>query len=131
MRDQWVKIALPGTTLSRLSDVLIAAAATQGTSPRAALKDFVIRVSQTSTDDSAFSTVLTGTAQQKDILQRFPLPSGTLARWVELVARTNYGSPERLTVAELEVIGQPAPELATTTVTVDSQANIFGAGHTS
>ena len=102
--DQWVKIGFAGGKTFQISKVLIDPAATRGDPSTADLKDFEIRVSTTGTSDGDFVTVLRGTCQQKATLQPFPLPHPVAARYVELYALDNYGSPDWIAVAEFEVV---------------------------
>lgn len=104
---QWVKIGFQNNQPHTISSVLIDPAATHGDPVTSDLKDFEIRVSTTGTADSDFTTVLTGTCQQVDKLQRFNLPTPALAKYVELYAVSNYGSPDWVSVAEMEVLVNP------------------------
>lgn len=123
--NEFVKIGFLGGNFYRISDVIIDPAATYGDPSSEDLKDFEIRVSSTGTDDGSFTTVFHGTCREQDELQRFTLPVPVRARYVELVALDNYGSPQRLAVAEWEVVantslfGQPAG------IAVDRQGNIY------
>lgn len=108
--NQWVKVQLAGGKTYNVSEVIIDPASTHDAPPvpAADLKDFEIRVSTTGTADADFTTVFTGTCQDTDTLQHFPLPAPVKAKYVELFARDNYGSPDWLAVAELEIAGTPA-----------------------
>lgn len=105
--NQWIKVSLPGTKTYRLSRILIDPSATRGDPASADLKDFEIRVSTTTADDANFRTVLTGRCAQNASLQSFTLNPSVKARYVELYALDNYGSPDWIAVAELEVVGKP------------------------
>lgn len=102
--NQSVTIAFKDGAIYPIAAILIDPAATQGDPADSALKDFAVRVSTTDAVDSAFTTVLQGTCARRDALQRFVLPPGTRARYLQLVARDNYGDPQRIAVAELEVV---------------------------
>lgn len=104
--NQWVKIALAGNKVRTLTAFLIDPAATHGDPASADLKDFEIRVSTTGTADADFTTVLQGTCKQKNSLQKFVPTSPVKARYVELVALDNYGSPDWTAVAEFEAVGK-------------------------
>ncbi len=70
------------------------------------VKDFVLQVSMTTSDDSAFSTVLTGTLQANDQLQEFTLPGDAVfARFVKLVAVNLHGSGSQITLGTFQVVG--------------------------
>jgi len=102
--NQWVKLGFAGGKTYRLTGVLIDPAATHGDPNTADLKDFEIRVSITGTADSDFTTVFTGTCDQRSALQSFQFSSPVPAKYIELFAVDNYGSPDWVTVAELEVL---------------------------
>jgi hypothetical protein len=106
--NQWVKVGLPGAALYTVSEVLIDPAATQGDPAASDLKDFQILVSTATSADADFHVVLSGTCSQSSALQKFGLPAGTKARYVEIKALDNYGDPSRIAVAELEVVS-PSP----------------------
>ena len=106
--NQSVTVRLAGGKLYRISQVIIDPAATHMDPPAADLKDFEIQVSTTGTATTDFTTVLAKTCQQQDSLQRFTLDTPVNAKYVRLVALNNYGSPDWIGVAELEVIGLPA-----------------------
>ena len=67
-----------------------------------------ILASTTGTDPASFTSVYSGTCLQKDSLQRFVLPQPIKAKYIELLAHDNYGSPDWIAVAELEVVGTPS-----------------------
>jgi PKD repeat protein len=74
------------------------------------VKDFQIAVSNTTADLSSFTTVLTGTAQNNGTTQEFVFPGGTVdAKYVELLAIDNYGSPYYVAVSELQVVPVQTP----------------------
>lgn len=102
--NEWVKIKLGGNGLQKITKILIDPAATHGDQPSSDLKDFEIWVSTTGTDDASFTKVVSGTCQQKDALQPFPLDTPTEAKYIELKALDNYGSPDWISVAELEAV---------------------------
>ncbi|MET0752082.1 MAG: PKD domain-containing protein [Pyrinomonadaceae bacterium] len=55
------------------------------------VKDFVVQVSTTTTDDSAFTTVFSGTMQTGAQLQEFVIPSGAVyAKYVKLITVNTY-----------------------------------------
>ena len=102
--NQWVILAFGGNKTYALSSVLIDPAATGGLPADTDLRTFTLRVSTTGTDDAAFSTVLTGTLQQRNTLQRFDLPHPVDARYMELLENSNYGSTDGTSVAELALV---------------------------
>jgi sugar lactone lactonase YvrE len=123
--NQFVKIGFLGGNFYRISDVIIDPAATYGDPASEDLKDFEIRISSTGTDDASFTTVFRGTCQQKDELQRFTLPVPVRAKYVELVALDNYGSPQRLAVAEWEVVANTSLFALPSGVAIDRQGNVY------
>jgi hypothetical protein len=127
---QWVKVSLPAGKTFTLSEVLIDPSAPRGAPASEALRDFDIRVSTTGNADSDFQTVFHGTAQQESRLQRFTLPPNTQAKYVELVADSNYGNASRTAVTELEVVGTEyvAPIFADAGIAgeaMDPQGNLY------
>jgi hypothetical protein len=107
--NQWVKIGFSQNTPHNIGAVVIDPGATNGHPASNDLKDFQIRVSTTGTDDADFTTVFSGTAQQKHVLQRFQFPKTVPARYIELVALDNYGSTSAIDVSEFEAVafGEP------------------------
>jgi hypothetical protein len=101
-----VKLSVSGSKVRTITGVLIDPAATRGDPATADLKDFEIRVSTTTSADSSFRTVLTGTCAQKAELQAFSLSTPVKAKYIELYALNNHGSPDWIAVAELEVVGK-------------------------
>jgi F5/8 type C domain/FecR protein len=106
--NQWVKLSFAGNKTYRVIGVLINPAATHGDPKAADLKDFEIRVSTTGTADSDFATVFTGACDQRSALQSFQFSSPVQAKYLELFAVDNHGSPDWVTVAELEVLATAA-----------------------
>lgn len=105
--NQWIKLRLGGNKTYKITQILIDPAATHNDPPSADLKDFEIRVSTTGSNDASFQTVLHGTCEQKNSLQSFAISPAVKAKYVELYALNNYGDPDWVSVAELEVIGKP------------------------
>ena len=125
VKNQWVKIGFFGGSDFRITQVIIDPAATYGDPASEDLKHFEIRVSSTDTSEASFTTVLTGTCKQQPTLQRFSLPGSIRARYVELVARDNYGSPSRLAVAEIEVVATSTLFNVPSGVAVDPGGNVY------
>jgi sugar lactone lactonase YvrE len=111
IKDQWVKIGFEGTKAFLVTGFLINPGAVGGASTQTDLKDFEIRYSLNSTDDKDFGPVISGTLKQSNTLQGFNLdPKRPLkARYIKLLAKSNYGSLDSISVAEFEVIGVPYP----------------------
>jgi hypothetical protein len=86
-----------------VTSVVVDPAATNGQTSDNDLKTFEVRVSTTDLLPASFHTVLTGTAQRLDRLQRFPLPSAVAAQYVQLFVGSNYGGTA-VAVAEFEVV---------------------------
>ena len=73
------------------------------------IKQFELRISSTTHTPEAFTTVLTGTALNTFQVQEFVLPQPASARYVQFIARTNYGDTCCMSLRSLEVIdGQRA-----------------------
>jgi hypothetical protein len=104
---QWVKVGFSGDAVQPVSEVIVDPATWASEPTTTYLKDFEIRVSTATTDAYDFHVVLHATCRQSATLQHFKLPSGTSARYVQLVALSNYGSPLHVGVAELEVVSPP------------------------
>ena len=97
--DQFLTIQLPGGKVHTIDRVRIA-----NPSDATALKHFEVRVSTTTLDDAAFHTILSDTALNNSQIQEFPFPAPVEARYVQLLARDNYGSTCCVGVASFEVI---------------------------
>ena len=123
--NQFVKVGFLGGNLYRVAAVIIAPAATYGDPSSEDLKDFEIRVSTTDTADSSFTTVFRGRCRQAASLQKFSLPVPERAKYVELVALSNYGSHDRVAVAEWEVVATASLFAQPTALTVDRHGNVF------
>jgi hypothetical protein len=106
--DQSVTIALPGGKTYNISEFVIDPAATHMDTPSADMKDFTILASTSGTDATSFTPVYNGVCQQSATLQKFMLQQPIKAKYIELIAHDNYGSPDWIGVAELEVVGTPA-----------------------
>lgn len=69
------------------------------------VKDFRVAWSDTTADDGAFTTVVTGTLQDDATAQEFVFPDGPVdARYVRFTALTNYGSPCCASIQDVEVL---------------------------
>lgn len=112
-----------------LSEVIVDPADIPSKDSKSDIQSFQILVSTTGTKSSQFFPVLQTTAKQSNTLQHFTLPAGTRGRYVQILALTNYGG-SKVGIAEVEVVGKPSTTSgATASVAVDSQANVFRAGH--
>jgi RHS repeat-associated protein len=69
------------------------------------IKQFELRVSTTTNAPEAFTTVLTGIALNTFQVQEFVLVQPASARYVQFIARTNYGDTCCISLRSLEVIG--------------------------
>ncbi len=125
--NQWIKIGFEQNTAHNIGEVVIDPGPANDSND---IKDFQIRVSTTGTDDADFTTVYSGTVQQKQVLQRFQFPQTVPARYVELYALDNYGGSGSIDVAEFEVVGfgnpitLPVPTISTAACPGDQQACI-------
>jgi hypothetical protein len=73
-----------------------------------AIRDFRIDVSNTTSDDSAFTSVMTSTALNTTALQEFVFPGGPIdARYIRLYAFNNYGHTCCVAVSEFQVVPVP------------------------
>jgi hypothetical protein len=91
--------------------VLIDPAATDGDPAANDLNRFYVLVSTTGHQKADFHRVLSARCKKVNRLQKFSFQKRTLARYVELVARTNHGGL-RMAVDEFEVYGSPAANKA-------------------
>jgi hypothetical protein len=85
--DQWIKVQLGGGLTYTIDRVRLLSSSTTE-----AARDFDIRVSTTTADDAAFTTVFSGTAASTTDLQEFALGSSIQAKYVQLFIRNNHGS---------------------------------------
>jgi RHS repeat-associated protein len=102
----WIKTALTNETVQKLYGVRITPQG--GISFQEGPKDFDIRVSTTTTDDSAFTTVLSGTVgpTTSGVTQEFLLPNAVDAKYVQFFWKNGYQS-NRIGVRELEALIYP------------------------
>ncbi|MGH9823728.1 MAG: PKD domain-containing protein, partial [Blastocatellia bacterium] len=98
--DQFVKVQLAGGTAHKIYGVRIEPSVPNGP------KDFDIRVSTTTSDDAAFTTVFSGTAANTTSVQEFDFPSAVDARYVEFFFKTGYGIT-LISVNNLQVLAAP------------------------
>ncbi|HEX7152041.1 MAG TPA: PKD domain-containing protein [Thermoanaerobaculia bacterium] len=91
--NQWVKVALPGGRTRKIYAVRIEPA-NSGSAP----KDFEVRVSTTTAEDGAFTTVYSGTAAQVGRPYYF---TPVDAKYVQLYFRNGYGTT--MSVYDLQV----------------------------
>ncbi|MGA1842254.1 MAG: PKD domain-containing protein, partial [bacterium] len=109
--DQWVKVELGGGKIYTINRVRL-----QTSQANYGIKDFEIRVSSTTADDSKFTAVFTGTAANNTDLQEFSF-TPVEARYVQLFVKENYGgrsiyvstfqvlTPDGANAARLEGVG--------------------------
>jgi len=116
--NQTAIFALPGAKSYRVSTLLLFPGATGGDPSTAGLRNFELWVSDNTTAPSDFVRVLTARAHEVTVdpyatgnvhinPQVFPFAS-RLARYVKLVMLDNYGDPDHLEVADVDVYGLPA-----------------------
>lgn len=86
------------------------------TSSTLRVRDFAIDVSTTTTDDAAFTTVLTATAADNATLQDFQLPQPTEAKYVNYRPLNNRGG-RQIATKQLKIMTstERAPRSASTT----------------
>lgn len=107
----WVRISFAHDASYLLTAVMLDCAAAGGDQSRD-LKSFQIFTSNSIIPDAslaAFTKVMEGTCLQGNSVQRFDFPAPVTARYLELVAESNYGSPVATDVAELMAVGEPKP----------------------
>lgn len=128
VKDEWIRLWFAGFQSFLVSGVVIDPAATAGTAPATDLKDFDIRLSDSCNNpDSCTTYNFHGTTQQKNSVQIFNFDHQRRARYLELHVVSNYGSPDAVSVAELEVVGvAPSQPLlwGPRGIAVDSKGNI-------
>jgi PKD repeat protein len=94
--NQFLKLSLTGEPLIIDRVELLARANTDG------IKDFQVRVSDTTLDDSAFTTIVTATLPEDGLEHWYTFPP-VQAKYVELFIVDNYGWPEAIVVQDFEV----------------------------
>ena len=116
VNDVWVKTALANDATQRIYGVRILPFSQLGP------KDFDIRVSTTTTDDSAFTTVYSGTLAPSfnSPAQEFLFSNFVDARYVQFYWKNSY-NPSLVGIKELEVLA--APERGSAIVAFSSQAD--------
>ncbi|XXF78678.1 Ig-like domain-containing protein [Myxococcaceae bacterium GXIMD 01537] len=103
--NQSLTVALPGGQSRRIHRVrLVNAYDALGQ----AMRDFEVRVSNTTADDAAFVPVVSGVAADLNRVQEFVLAAPVDARFVRLVALDNHGSTCCVSVRSFEAISDDA-----------------------
>jgi hypothetical protein len=106
--NQWIKVSFGSDQTYRISSVVLDCAVAGGGPAIDALANFQIRVSTTGTDNTNFSTVLSGTCSADNRLTRFDLKAPVLAKYVGLFMLSNHGGTSGVGVTEFEVVtGDP------------------------
>lgn len=95
--NQWIKVLLTENAAYAVDRVKLV-----GTSSNDGVKDFSIRVSNTTSADSAFIAVLTATLPQ-DAREHWYSFQPMTAKYVELFVTNNYGAPDHVRVPDFEV----------------------------
>ncbi len=105
--NSWVKTSLTDEIVQKLYGVRISPAG--NISFQEGPKDFDIRVSTTTTDDAAFTTVFSGTVATttNGSFQQFLFPSAIDAKYVQFFWKNGYQT-NRIGVRELEALIYPA-----------------------
>lgn len=125
VQGESVTIGFSPSRLYRIFEVILDPASTGGDSPTMDLKDFEIRVSSTGQAATDLTTIFTGTCAQSDRLQLFKLPVPVLAKYVELVVRSNYGSRRGVAVAEFEAVANVAGLAYPAGIATDRGGNLY------
>jgi PKD repeat protein len=98
--NEWGRFLLSGGASHRISGVTIVPGGSSGP------KDFDVRVSTTTADPAAFTTVLSATAAAVGDPQDFVFPGGPVdARYVEFDFKTGYSNP--IIIGELRLLAPP------------------------
>jgi len=117
--EEFVKVELGGGNLYTIDRIRL-----QSTSASAGPRNFSIRVSTTTADDSEFVEVFNGTTAADTTLQEFSLGGSVPARFVELRIADNHGAnrtqvntfqvltPEGANVSRLEGVGALVAEVS-------------------
>ncbi len=104
--NQWIKVDLGGS-----QPVMIDRIRLQSRASSVAVRDFEIRVSTTTTDDLAFSTVFTGTGANGSTLQEFSF-AAVPAKYVQLFILNNHGSTCCIDVTTFQVLTPDGANMA-------------------
>jgi FecR protein len=107
--NQKLTIVFAGLRQYSVSEVILDCSATHGESQTNALKTFDIRVSTTTSADGSFATALSSQCPQGQGLQTFNLTAPTHARYLQIVAKDNWGGADGITIAEIEAISATMP----------------------
>ena len=105
--NQHLTLGFEGQKIFMVSGVLIDGAAQGSTSTQTDLKTFDVRYSNTGIADRDFGTLVSGTLKQTNQLQWFAFSHPIAVRYLQLVAKSNYGSADGISVTELEAVGVP------------------------
>ncbi|MBI4321465.1 MAG: PKD domain-containing protein [Chloroflexi bacterium] len=135
--NQWARILLVGGKTYLIDRIRVMPRADGWFDQR--VKDFKIAVSTTTSDDSAFTTVFTGTAAYNGNLQEFVLSRPVFAKYVRYSPLSNYGNPTNISTTQLKVMtGQEGGQtVAFQDLSTDADGDItsylwdFGDGATS
>jgi PKD repeat protein len=95
--NQWVKVRLGGSATPTIDRVVLQAGTTE------APRNFQVRVSTTTADDSAFTTIFSGTAANVTASQTFTF-TPVAARFVQLFVVNNYGSSSNIRVGQFQAL---------------------------
>lgn len=115
----WVKVQLAGSQAYLIDRVQIS-----GSNNPEAVRHFEIAVSTTTTDEDAFTTVLTAEAQKVVGMQEFILPSPALARYIRYRTVDNWQGSYFVRTQRLEVMsGQKSTSTTVTFQDFSSDVN--------
>lgn len=103
--NQWAKVSLAGGGTYVVDRIQLK---TYSYQPYR-VKDFQIAISTTTLDDAAFTTVLTGTVGDNDMLQEFSLPAPVLAKYIKYTALNNRGGVYMITDQLRVITSQHGP----------------------
>lgn len=123
-----LRVSLPGdsTTVSLAGGetYLIDRVQVSGSNDPEAVRQFEIAVSTTTTDDSAFTTVLTAEAQRVAGMQEFMLPTPVLAKYIRYRLLSNWQGTYSIRTQRLAVMsGQKSTGTTVTFQNLSSDAN--------
>ncbi|HYI07641.1 MAG TPA: PKD domain-containing protein [Thermoanaerobaculia bacterium] len=106
--NQFVKIQLAGTAPRTLTGIVLGQRS-DTTSTTDAVKDFEVWVSTTTSDDAAFTRILTAAATTAKALQTFSFPA-VEAKYVKYVPKTTHGSTTTVTTGYFDVVTEPVAQ---------------------
>ncbi len=103
--DQWLKVQLGGGESYTINRIRF-----ESSNALAAIQDFEVRASNTTSDDAAFTTIFSGTGLDSTTTQEFSF-APVQARYVQLWVENNYGA-RFVQVNDFQVLNQGGANVA-------------------